>query len=84
MIDILFAVLIISFVVFIFTEAKNNKKRVEKYIEESNTRIEFFKNNTRLTDELENLWTAVAYDKYGIYMKQEEKKGENDNVHMDL
>ena len=59
-------------------EARDNKKRTEKYIEECNTRIDFFKNNTRLTDELENLWTAVAYDKYGVYMRKE------DNNDLDL
>lgn len=64
-------ILFTSFVVFIFMEARDNKKRTEKYIEECNVRIEFFKSNCRLTDEIENLWTAIAYDKYGIYMNEE-------------
>ena len=69
--SIFLPILFTSFVVFIFMEARDNKKRTEKYIEECNVRIDFFKNNTRLTDEIENLWTAIAYDKYGIYMNEE-------------
>lgn len=74
LLDVLIVVFLIVFVVYTFFEIKNNKKRVEKYIEESNIRIEFFKNNNRLTDEIENLWTAIAYDKYGIYMNEETEK----------
>ena len=76
--SIFLPILFTSFVVFIFKEARDNKIRTEKYIEECNARIDFFKNNTRLTDELENLWTAVAYDKYGVYMRKE------DNNDLDL
>ena len=69
--SIFLPILFTSFVVFIIMEARDNKKRTEKYIEECNVRIDFFKNNTRLTDELENLWTAVAFDEYPIYMNEE-------------
>ena len=71
LLDLLIVVLLIGFVLFIINEAKNNKKRIEKYIEESNICIEFFKNNNRLTDEIENLWTAIAFDKFPIYMNEE-------------
>lgn len=84
MVDIMSVVIAITFAIWVYFVGKDTLKTNKKFRDEMDIRIEFFKNNTRLTDELENLWTAVAYDKYGIYMKQEEKKGENDNEHMDL
>lgn len=54
-------VLFISFVVYIYIEAKNNKKRTEKYIEECNTRIEWFRENMRIASELQNISSTVDF-----------------------
>ena len=70
-VDICSVIAVVSVVVFFIFSYKLEKKQCDKVVEECNIRIEFYKVNYRLTDEIENLWTAIAYDKYGIYMNEE-------------
>ena len=70
-VDICSVIAVVSGVVFFIFSYKLEKKARDKVVEECNARIDFYKANYRLTDEIENLWTAIAYDKYGIYMNEE-------------
>lgn len=57
--ELFFLVLSISTTIFVILESKRSKKRMEKYIEECNTRIEWFKNNMGLTSELQGIKVSI-------------------------